>query len=112
MATPNTMVQTPSFGAASAFTATPSNGSTDEHTLPITTDELIRQAEKSVGLRSLREYKQLLQQKESEMDELEKLFQSEMDKNDQALGDRDEEIRHFRAAMEEAERTVSALDAT
>ena len=112
MATPNTMVQTPSFGAASAFTATPSNGSTDEHTLPITTDELIRQAKKSVGLRSLREYKQLLQQKESEMDELEKLFQSEMDKNDQDLGDRDEEIRHFRAAMEEAERTVSALDAT
>jgi len=78
----------------------------------IAPEQRIKAIEKSVGLKSLQEYKELLKQKTLEVEGLEHRFQTQMEQNEEDVGVRDDEIQQFKMAMKEAERAVAALEET
>ena len=75
-------------------------------------EEKVRAAEKSVGLKSLQEYKQLLQERTMELEGLEHKYKTQLEQAERELVGQDEQVKQFRLAMKEAEVTVVALEET
>jgi len=83
-----------------------------ENAMAVTPEDRVRQAERAAGLKDIPEYKRLLREKESQIEGLQKQFQSRMERAEDELGARDEDIEHYRTAMSEAERAVATLQQT
>lgn len=76
------------------------------------TEEKVRVAEKSVGLKSLQEYRELLQERTMELVALEQKYQTQLKLTEHELKGQDEQMKQFRHAMKEAGATVVALEET
>lgn len=76
------------------------------------TEDKVRAAEKSVGLKSLQEYRELLQERTMELVALEQKYQTQLKLAEHELKGQDEQVKQFRHAMKEAGVTVVALEET
>ena len=75
-------------------------------------EEQIMVLEKSLGLKSLKDYRELLKEKMLEIASLEETFQIQMRQNKHEAEVREDEIRQFKIALNEAERAIKALEET
>ena len=69
----------------------------------------VKQVEKAVGLK---EYSQLIKEKEAEFQSLKELFELQLKESKKGIEMRDDEITTFKTAMEQSEKAIEALKGT